>query len=417
MFNGLNFHVQRIEHFDTLVVMDIERARMKLNQDLELVRHRRDRLHQEVDELGVEIGALSETLSDLGQSKNESAQIAGVSASRLSDFAARAREAGLVVPDPRGQLDSLRGTALREFVHSHGGPARIVASFDDWDAMHMAKLDPELFYRRGDGLVRENMLVSCADGAWVAVDNVNVGYGGTGPTNAIRELETIGLDGELARDIAYSRVSDVFLNDTLAALSTSEFTREWPHTDLGPMERLDAGRFVVRINADGFGQDDDTDGAFARRRAEKDTLNGMLASEPRRSRLRAWMARFDDPDIDWLYDRPRRGRVYLDWRPASAAGYTSRRMYPFELPAVYTVIIEQGPIQLWLKVPSSNDEAQLFSPEVYATLAVAGFYTDDLDPTAGRGAFTRWLASLGRTLPDYVDLDGLPLIHPDPANQ
>lgn len=396
--------------------MDAERARMKLNRNLESVRHRRSRVQQEVDDLGVEIGAISETLNHLGQSKSKSAEIAGVSQSHLSDLSARARAAGIVVPDPRGQLDSLRGTPLREHVHVHGGPARIIASFDDWDALHMSKLNPQLFYHRGDGLVRENMLINCADGTWIAVDNVNVGYGGTGPSNAIRELETIGLNSELSRDIAYSRVSDVRLDDSLTAIDGSLFTSEWPHSDLGPIEYLDEDLFVVRIDADGFGQENAA--AAARRRATADTLHGFYPSPPRGSRLRAWLAHFDDPDVAWLYGQPRRARVYLDWRPASDDGYATHRSHligGFGLPKVYTVIIEQGPIQLWLKVPSSNDEAQRFSPEVYAALGAAGFYTDDLDPTAGRSAFTRWLASLGRTPPPYVDLDGLPLNHPDPA--
>lgn len=389
---------------------------MKLNSDLESVQSRRARMQRDVEDLGAEIGAIAETLSGLGQSKNRSAEIVGLSPSHLSELSARARAAGIVVPDPRGQLDELCGTELQQFVHEHGGPSRILASFSDWDTLHMSQLDPQLFYRRGDGIFRQHMLVSCADGAWVAVDNVNVGYGGTGPSNAIRELEGIGLAADLADRIACHRVSDVQLGDTLSALDTSLFTQDWPHTDLGRIELLDTDRLVVRIDADGFGQDDDAH--RARRRAAADTMNGMYAAPPRRSRLRAWLSHFDDPEVSWLYGQPRRARVYLDWRTAAAAGYKSGpplMIRSLDRPATYSVIIEQGPIQLWLKVPSSNDEAQRFSPEVYAALGAAGFYTDDLDPTAGRSAFTRWLSSLGRTLPPYVDLDGLPLNHPDPA--
>lgn len=390
--------------------MDIPTARKTLNRELEELRWRRSRLQRDLDDTGIDIGARAAALHELGQPKARSAEMAGVSASHLTELVAKAREAGKTINDPLDRLPVLKGAELQEFVAHHGGPARIIASFHGADVMHMSKLEPTAFLE-GNRLISRHMMIQCADDDWTIVENVQVGYGGTGPGNARQELTGIGLDPDTAERIAHTRVSDVQLDHTLKMTADSLFTNDWPRYELGGLT-LVADRFVVTMTLDGFGQIPASE--YAAARAAADTHNGFEPIPPAMPPLQAWLERFDDETIPWLQGT-RRARVYLDRNAAERDGYTMQEVYGYGRGPVYTVIIEQGPVQLWLNAPRSNDPTQRYAPEVHAALGAAGFYSEPLDPTAGRGTFVRWLADLGRTPPPYVDLNGWPLRHPDPA--
>lgn len=390
--------------------MDVDSARRTLNDDLNDLRRRRERLSADFDSAGTEIGAITEVLSDLGQPKSRSAEHAGVSPSHMTELVARARAEGRSIPDPLRRIPELRGTELQNYVAAHGGPVRVLASFADLDVLHLSRLDPMAFLR-GDYLFCPHMLIQCADDEWTAVENVQVGYGGTGPGNARSELTSLGIDQATADLIAGYRVSDVALTDALVADDASQFTHDWPQSDLSEYHYI-AERLVVPIDADGFGQIPES--AYVHARQQKDTLHGFYGLPPSRSELRAWLDLLDDESLPWRHG-VRRARVYFDLDAANDDGYTFPRRMGLGFPATYSVIIEQGPIQLWLKVPRSNDPSQRYAPEVHAALGAAGFYTDHLDPTAGRGAFVRWMSGLGRTPPPYVDLDDIPLRFPNPS--
>ncbi|WP_461666508.1 hypothetical protein [Gordonia sputi] len=390
--------------------MDVDSARRILNNDLDDLRRRRERLSADFDSAGIEIGAITEVLSDLGQPEARSAEHAGVSPSHMSELVARARSEGRSIPDPLHRIPELRGIELQSYVSAHGGPVRVIASFEALDVLHLSRVDPMAFLR-GDYLFCPHMLIQCADAEWTAVDNVQVGYGGTGPRNAQSELTSLGIDPATAEQIAGHRVSDVALTDALVANKDSQFTNEWPRTGLSGYRYI-AERLVVPIDADGFGQIPEA--AYAYAREEKDTVHGFYGLPPSRSELRAWLELLDDESLPWR-SGVRRARVYFDLDAAQDDGYAFSRRWGLGVPATYSVIIEQGPIQLWLRVPRSNDPSQRYSPEVHAALGAAGFYTDYLDPTAGRGAFVRWMSGLGRTPPPYVDLDDSPLRFPNPS--
>ncbi|MGI6797669.1 hypothetical protein [Gordonia sihwensis] len=328
----------------------------------------------------------------------------------MTELLAKARNAQRSIPDPLGHVPFLKGSALQEYVATHGGPVTLLASFDDWDCIHLSGLSP-LAFLDSRFITTPHMLVQCADNEWAAVDNVNVGYGGTGGANARRELLGIGLAPDLADKVSNHRVSIVPLDTDLRAGTAAHFSQQWPHTDLTGLQ-LAHDRLVVPVDADGFGQIDEQSMATTRETA--DTLHGFYPAPPGRHPLTAWLERLDEPGLTWL-DGSRRARVYLDRDTAYADGYTSRSLDRWTGLATYTVIIEQGPLQLWLDVPRSNDPGRRFSPEVHSALEAAGFYTGDLDPTAGSGAFIRWVSSLGRTPPPYVDLDDTPLRYPNPS--
>ncbi|WP_138918073.1 hypothetical protein [Gordonia effusa] len=319
----------------------------------------------------------------------------------MTELVAKARAAGRKIPEPLYRVPACRGIELQEFVAAHGGPVQIIASFADYDVVHMSRLEPTVFLS-GNHLSRPHMMIRCLDEEWVIVDNVQVGYKGTRPTNAFRELAGIGLATDLAKRIVSSRASRVYLDDGLAVVEeNSQFTHDWPLLDLGRYDFI-ADRLVVTIAAEGLGQV--VPGPFSGR-------DGNPAAHP----LRAWLTYLDDHTIPWL-DHPRRARVYLDRNTAEADGYCTSPGHDHGRRDIYTVIIEQGPVQLWLDIPRSNDPTQRFAPELHAALAAAGFYTTPLDPSNHRSAFAQWLNGLGRTPPIFVDLHDQPLAIPDPRS-
>ena len=399
--------------------MDSESAREALNGQLQALAGRRARAQDEIDRAGLEIGATATYLRDvLRQSKARSAEFAALSPSHMTELMRAAVNAGITIDDPLRKIPVLRGEALQTYVRQNGGPRRIIASFADSDTMWMAKIEPEAFLdlddRYGGLLNVPHMLVHTREGTWVAVDNVNVGYGGTGSSNALRELQGLGLDPDMAKQVAYSRVSDVDLEDPDNGL----FTNRWPHVPLG--EPSPVGDFFVVV----VPVEDPS--ARARRlgirnvagpRDFEQTHNGFYATWPSEPPLARWISALDDPAApEWL-SGPRRARVFLDREVARAAGFAQLTLQPWQLGSygTYPVVIEQGRLQLWLDIPTSNDPTMLFTPEIYAALDQAGFYTDDLRARDDQSSFWRWLRSLGAVRPDFVDLDDCPLVFEPPA--
>lgn len=368
--------------------MDRERVHRDLNRHLEVLASRRRRALSDADELSVQIGAAAAFLRDeLGQSKAESARVVDISPSHMTEWMKAAADqcVGLGY-DPFERVPILDGGDLQEFVTSHGGPRRIASSFAYHDVLYMSQVDPERLVHEGF-VYQPNMMLQTNDSSWVAVNHVNVGYGGTGPSNAERELRGLGIDEDLAYQIAYSRVSDVRLDNADHAFHTNE----WPQYPLQTPTPL-ASWFVVPVVHDPVLLGDGFRGQIGRL---------SLTALP------DWLEYLDQPQDSlpaWLRGA-RRVRVYLDDRAARRDGFTvaslRRREGNF---GGYPLIIEQGRLQLWVEIPVSTDPTVLFTNEIHDALALAGFYTDEQRARDNQGAFRRWLRSLGATRPPHVDL-------------
>lgn len=388
-----------------------------LNDQLSVLADRRSRAQRDIDEAGLEIGAITSYLRDvLGQAKARSADFAGISPSHLTVLMQTAAEKGITVPDPLGRVPFLKGAELQAYVNARGGPQRVVASFAQSDTMYMAGISPASLLDPGFGVgIREaSMLILTKDGGWVGVENVTVGYGGTGPSNAVRELNGLGLAPDLVNLIAYSRVTDVDLDQPEQALHT----HQWPRIPMGtPWPVNDFFVSVVHVEDPAWRRS----GPFGLPRwdprpltdnLEDQTSHGFYATPSSEPLLTSWLAALDSPTKpDWMTG-PRRARVYLDRQLAQDHGFTRTTLQPRSHEyGVYPVIIEQGQLQLWLSIPTSNDPTVLFTPEIYSALDQSGFYTEDLQAKDSQGAFWRWIRSFGTQRPRLVDLDGLPLQH------
>lgn len=78
--------------------------------------------------------------------------------------------------------------------------------------------------------------------------------------------------------------------------------------------------------------------------------------------LQRWLTWLDNPP-DWATGH-RRVRVYLDTQQAITDGFTEEALaaWPREY-GVYTVILQQGRLDLWLRLPRSTDPPSRLSPE------------------------------------------------------
>ena len=379
--------------------MEPSLARHHLNAELSELRQRRLTAQKQLDQAALDIGVRASYLRDnLGQSKAKSAEIAGVSPGHLTDWMTKAADANTTLDDPLQLIPWLKGAELQSFVARHGGIARIVAGFEDTDVYMRSGIDPTRLLHAGYGghLRKPHMIIACVDGEITAVDNVQVGYGGTGPSNAIGELTGLGLSDDDAQRIAWSRFSDTHFTDTLSV--ERQFNSKWAQDDTGGVSPYGDG-FIAVVSLDGY---------TAPAAHTAITTAGREAADdppPRRTRLRAWLDLLASPDCPAWIGSPstRRVRIYLDRDAAALDGFASRdwRLQP------YPLIIEQGALQLWVSFPALRDTAQRYPAELYQLLAELGFYTaaDTLEPNSHRPAFVRWLANRGRVAPPYVDLD------------
>lgn len=392
--------------------MDRTRARQALNQNLKRLAQQRARRLEEAEDVSLKIGATTAYLREhLGQSKAASAGIAGVSASHMTELMAKAAATGVVIEDPMHRLPRLQSHEVGDFLSEHGGMSRLISSFDDGDLLYMSGVDPTQLLQ-GEHLWAAHMMVQAGDEQWAVVDDVQVGYGGTGPNNALRLLDGLGLEHELSRAIAYHRVSDVRFDGSLAPAGEPLHSVVWPHVPLAaPILRHD--HWVVPVDTDGitWGERPDPE------RPEPRTPGGSFSTGDHVAHLFRWLDFLSNPEAPAWVRGPRRARAYLDPYAAEAAGLTADALgaqgeWDGSRFDVFPVVIEQGTLQLWLHTPESTDPTQRFAPEVYTVLRAAGFYVDDLAASDNRHAFWRWVTSLGSTRPAYVDLDDMPLRYP-----
>lgn len=406
-------------------------ARDHLNDQLTSLGKRRADSRRELQSIDHEIGATVTYLRDeLGQAKASSAKIVGISPSHLTALMQEAAAEGISIPDPHDRVPFLHGPQLQQAVAAGSGIIRIVASFDEDDTLFMTGIHPDQLRddRTPGGLRLPNVVLQLASGAWVAIDSAQVGYPGTGPRNTERELRGVLVDDALALAVAEARVSDVHLDDVESAL----FSSSCPHVSLDVPERLTGW---VRQDPTGTTWQRDGAGFFVvpivlstsrvtEPEPDADGSTPELPVEDGRDHLTRWLDVLDENPPSWATG-PRTARAYLSEGDAEADHFVPRllaRGMPRGAHAhqPFTVIIEQGQLQLWIQAPTSTDPGEPFSTEVVEAIEAAGFLGQELSGHTGR-RFVNWLRKLatgtGAQRPPYVDLDGrAPRHYPVPAH-
>lgn len=333
--------------------------------------------------------ALKEALSGSDPaSVTHLSQITGLSRTYVRKLAARE----LVVP-VNDRLSTVRYSTIPGMLADSGEkPVRIISAFEESDVWQASGLSPFLFEEAGQ-LHVPNMLLQLDSGGWLGVGTVQVGYGGTGPSNALRLLKAF-VDDETAERAADSRFSDINLLDP----EQSVFQGRWPAFNLD-LPTYQDGRLIVEFSEAHIAEDP----------AVPSNNHSNFFPSPRPvTHLQAWLDLLDsDNPPDWA-SGPRRARAFLSRPAAAQQGFVFDRYPSPSGPGVATVIVEQGYLQLWFAISSPLQGAML-AEEAYEVLARANVYPEDFAAADERAQapFRRFLRAMNLTPAprlNYIDI-------------
>lgn len=273
------------------------------------------------------------------------------------------------------------------------GLRRVIASFDASAVYHHSRLHPSVFAAGyGTTLTVPQMLWEldvASEERWLGVDNVNIGYTGTGPGNALNALTQAGVDTTLARTIAYeSQFAD--LDVTAQRLVIANQTGS-PYALDRPTKEGDVFAFIAGRDPDTIVNPRRPGHGLAPGTSELGPLAKHFALHP--SQRAPWIGHWDD----------RHARLYLNPAAARASGF--HRQLATGPPMTYQLIIEQGEAQIWMPL-YPPDDGRLLGDEAYETLAQFDLVPTDIRRHDVRSQPRRWLAQLltGRRRPPWIDI-------------
>lgn len=364
--------------------------RNKAEAELQLLRGQRDRVVAEVAAVERQIGVVAAAaLEEPYASYSSLARVLGVSHTHVKTLVERASSREPCQEESDWRTPILSPSAARHYLEETGRSIRrIVAGFAESDVLYASRQDPHV-YTSGDGVTVSvpNMVWQLDDGNWVGIDDVSVGYGGTGPSNAYALLGSVGLDEGLASRVAGHRYSDVQLPDGPAMHRV-----EWPLYNLA-LPAPDGDALVVILSH----------GSWEPTEPSPDP-SGFYPSEDGRSSLDYWLDFLNSDPPPWAAGS-RRARVFLSRSAAVDQGFFTQQYGSRRASSVPNIVIEQGTLQLWLMTHRPHDTTQYLAPEEYAVLTMCGLYPDELAHHDARSAFWRYLNKrVNQQPPEFVDI-------------
>lgn len=373
----------------------------ELNTRLTDLASRRQQASDQADHYALELGATIKHLRDrYGQSQAASGRRIGLAPARVSELVTRASEVDLPFIDPMNLVLTMDARAFPEYLRTRDDRIdRIVASFYQDDIPYAAGIHPLRFAYDSavsGHLSFPQMVVHLEEAdEWVGIQQVNVGYNGSGP-GAVTDLlhRHLGMPEAITKRIAYSRFSD---SD--------------PRTGKGIFTDEDRPRYQLsRLYGHGtflstfIGVDQHTNNGKSLPRP----FPGEESNQPQGTVLQRWIDFLDGPDRpDWTRGT-RRARVFLNRQAAEAQGFVDPGVPALRRRRVAYIVIEQGDLQLWLHAYPPRDTTQYLSDEAYEALGTAGLYPAELAAKDARGKFWRVLRSTvdGNQRPNFIDIDG-----------
>lgn len=378
-------------------------------RELALLRGERERLARDLDRIDIEMGRRADEILHTQEfvSKSAIARLLGFSHTHVGTLIERAR----AVPEPVAstRIPVMKNTIAGEYVSSTGARiVRSVSAFSPSDALAQSGLDPRLFATDGRQSIHvPNMLWKLDTGEWIGVEQVNVGYGGTGPGLAHDALTRAGVDDATASAIVRWRFCDAADIDDPDSWTTR---RVWPvHARSVPLI-LDDRMIVLfgdRLTMPRYGGDG------PKQRDQDIDETGILPSEHQESPLQGWLRFLDEvDDLPTWAQGTRVARVFRNDEAAAADGFTitsglwstlrGQTIHP-------SVVIEQGNVQLWGTFYRPHDTTQYLPEEAYEVLAMASVYPAELaarDERAARpwGRFVSTFFNIRDGLPDIIDI-------------
>ncbi|MFD8146086.1 hypothetical protein [Streptomyces sp. NPDC059708] len=266
----------------------------------------------------------------------------------------------------------LAAEEARAYVESGalGELIRVQVAFNPADIILESGLDPSVYPDLGHHDV-PNMLIHGDDGV-IGVEECLSGYGGTGPSNTVRLLKELGFPEDIRREVYPHRYIELTPSGVIRA------SKESLHSVGGGLAPSPDGRhFIVRVRED-------------MPRAVADWTTEVLA----------------EPDKYPWAAGPRRARVYLD-RAAAAPLQEPYQIWRGN--HTFTIVIEQGQLQLWVAAYPPFRFNDILSREQLLVLEAADLRPADVEP---RTWLDRFIPAR-RERPPYLVIseDGQDLAH------
>ncbi|WP_152626623.1 hypothetical protein [Streptacidiphilus carbonis] len=294
-------------------------------------------------------------------SRREIARRLGVTHPSVRAMVDRAAAAPAPAPGRPGPIPVMSAWRAQQYVEAGalGDLAGARVAISPLDILLESGLHPAAF-ADGTQINPPTMLLHGSTGETIGVDNCNAGYGGTGPSASRELLMKLGwTKADAAAVHAYRYVE------------------------------LGIGRGVVRAEAESIhhcGTMEYTHGVLTARLRPGPWRN--YGPDGRQLRedimgLRAWITEvLDQPDrYPWAAGE-RVARVYLSRDTAAARREPLGSFTPGQLQSPYSVVIEQGELQIWCAAYYATDWTELLSQEQTEVLSIAGLIPADM-PTPG----------------------------------
>ncbi|QNS09456.1 hypothetical protein [Streptomyces xanthii] len=354
-----------------------------LKRELQAVERQRDRDVAELDEFAQ---AHKEARADA--SRRSLARELGVTHPVITAMIERAKKDAYPT-DSTPLVPVLSAYQATEYVRSgaFGQVTGALVAMSETDILLESGRHPKVF-ADGTRIAAPNTLLRNAEGELLGVEECLAGYGGTGPSNSLRLLRDLGWDEEVAREVFRHRFVEFDMERGVIRSSPDTL-----HHCGGNLE-FTGGHLVARL----------------RRGRAWDPYDRTPANDP--LRLRTWVEEIlSQPEKHPWAAGPRVARVYLN--RDTAVGLQDRiRFRPGVRNSPFSVVIEQGELQLWCSAIYPSDWAELLSQEQLDVLAAADMYPAEVEP---RGWLDRFLPRR-RERPDYIDIstDGTGALRHEP---
>ncbi|MCS3853291.1 hypothetical protein [Tsukamurella ocularis] len=226
-----------------------------------------------------------------------------------------------------------------------------------------------------------HVMLRLADAGWVGLDPgvATVGYVGTGPTETVATLEQAGLAREVAETVAHRSA-----------------TRLWFDAAGAVVDEQHEEAFSLACQLRTLPEPLDSAGRRFRVPLGLDTARNVGGDEENQEVYR-WLDYLDSPP-PWLAHEPRCGSLYTTREAAEDDGFaepTAKLRVQLAMGGIppwkiggAQLVIEQGPVQLWVTIRERHDDPAVWVPPgVRHLLEYAGLTPDRI--AAGDDA-PRW---------------------------
>lgn len=365
--------------------------RTALIAQLQSLRGRRDVAALQLARTDLEIGRIAgDLLKCEYTSYSQAARVLGVSHTHVKALIERAdaRRSNEEGRSNAGDDDSwappvFTGHRAARYLEQTGLTIReVFASFDQADVLWYTKISPRQFDQGlGNVVSVPHMAWLLSNDQWIGIDDVNVGYGGSGGLAAISAMTRAGLPNRLAEQIAGYRVSR-----TEVERGVVKGSHIWPMFPLGAPVSL-GDFYVLKLDPESTEPQD-----------QRDDPSGFYPSAKAGSVFDNIIEYLDGQQLPEWVQGPRTARVFLDDYAAVEQGFADGRHG-------YSFVVEQGRLQLWVFMYPPQDPTQLLTEDAYRALARAGLYPAQLAEHDAKRRFWRYFdRQFGRERPPFVDI-------------